>query len=63
MTYLEWLTQTRYFCPCGHVEWAHWPNGRCAHCVCNRYHGEERPLTDYEKMHLKDVEIETENKG
>lgn len=21
-------------CECGHVTWAHWPNGRCAHCEC-----------------------------
>jgi hypothetical protein len=44
----EWLANCHYFCSCGHVEWAHHRNGRCAHCNCTNYNGEERPLTEYE---------------
>lgn len=49
----EWLNNTHYMCPCGHVEWAHYGDrlskGRCLHCNCTQYRGETRPLTDYEK--------------
>jgi hypothetical protein len=23
-------------CECGHVPWAHWNNGQCAHCDCKK---------------------------
>jgi len=45
---MEWLENVHYMCSCGHVEWAHYSNGRCAHCNCTSYKGEERPLTEYE---------------
>lgn len=47
----EWLASNHYFCSCGHVEWAHSTrtNGACSHCNCQRYNGEPRPLTEYEK--------------
>lgn len=48
-SYMDWLLNNHYFCSCGHVEWSHHPNGRCAHCNCDRYNGETRPLTEYEK--------------
>lgn len=28
------ITDPKYVCDCGHVSWAHWGNGRCAHCNC-----------------------------
>lgn len=32
-----WLSNKRaHTCSCGHVQWAHWPNGICAHCKCER---------------------------
>lgn len=56
-THAEWLENTHYMCPCGHVEWAHYglnreSKGRCAHCNCTRYNGEIRPLTDNELKKL-----------
>jgi hypothetical protein len=49
----EWLNNTHYMCPCGHVEWAHYGDRTskqgCSHCNCTQYRGETRPLTDYEK--------------
>jgi hypothetical protein len=53
----EWLENVHYMCSCGHVEWAHYSNGRCAHCNCTSYKGEPRPLTEYEKSQ-KDVSDE-----
>lgn len=48
----EWLNSNHYMCSCGHVEWAHYGNRiyktSCAHCNCQRYDGEVRPLTEYE---------------
>jgi len=44
----EWLANVHYMCSCGHVQWAHHPNGRCAHCNCTQYNGEPRPLTQHE---------------
>jgi hypothetical protein len=48
----EWLQNTHYMCPCGHVEWAHhgerYHKGRCSHCNCPEYRGEVRPLTEHE---------------
>jgi len=33
--YLQWLNSKKaHTCSCGHVQWAHWENGKCAHCAC-----------------------------
>ena len=47
-THEEWLMSNHYMCSCSHVEWAHHPNGQCAHCICRHYNGEVRPKTDHE---------------
>lgn len=59
-THEEWLLNTHYYCPCGHVEWAHYKNGICAHCNCTSYKGEDRPLTEFEKKTLNLSNLETE---
>lgn len=42
--YTEWLANKRWHtCSCGHVEWVHWPNGKCAHCDCKHYDGKPPP--------------------
>jgi hypothetical protein len=51
-THEEWLAKAHYYCPCGHVQWTHYPNGRCGHypCSCEGYAGEPKPLT-WEELH------------
>ena len=49
----NWLSIKRHHtCTCSHVEWAHWDNGTCGHCVCNNYDGKPDPLSVW----IKDID-------
>lgn len=40
----KWIGNKRaHTCSCGHVQWVHWPNGKCAHCNCTRNDAEPMP--------------------
>lgn len=40
-----WIARKRsHTCTCGHVEWAHHRNRKCAHCKCDDYDGKPNPL-------------------
>lgn len=40
----KWLSNPKaHTCSCQHVAWAHWSNGKCAHCNCESYDGEPDP--------------------
>ena len=43
-TWSAWIADKRaHTCTCGHVSWAHWANGRCAHCACVSNNAEPEP--------------------